>query len=240
MLFRTATRQVCRRLGYFATFMCRPALKGYYSSGWHLHQSLVDARTGENRFAPESADERLSPLGRSFLGGLLAHAAAATAFATPTVNGYRRFRPNSLAPDRAGWGYDHRGAMIRVLGGPGDPATRMENRGGEPAANPYLYMASQLVSGRDGIEAKRDPGPQDDEPYQADRAPLPASLPAALDALEKSALFRRELGDVFLDYFVKIKRNEAGRFLRYLEEQRIEDRPDEPTAWEQNEYFDFF
>ena len=89
---------------------------------------------------------------RGFLGGLLAHAAPATAFATPTVNGYRRFKPNSLAPDRAGWGYDHRGAMIRVLGGVGDPATRMENRGGEPAANPYLYMASQLVSGRDGIE----------------------------------------------------------------------------------------
>jgi glutamine synthetase len=101
-------------------------------------------------------------------------------------------------------------------------------------------MASQLVSGREGLEAKRDPGPPDDAPYQADRAPLPASLPAALDALERSALFRRELGDVFLDYFVKIKRNEAGRFLRYLEEARIEDRPDEPTAWEQNEYFDFF
>ena len=111
------------------------------------------------------------------------------------MNGYRRFRPNSLAPDRAGWGYDHRGAMIRVLGGAGDPATRMENRGGEPAANPYLYMASQLVAGRDGIEANRDPGPQDDEPYQADRPALPPSLPAALDALEKSALFRREFGD---------------------------------------------
>jgi glutamine synthetase len=240
LLFRTATRQVCRRLGHLATFMCRPALKGYYSSGWHLHQSLVDVQTGENRFAPARDGDRLSPLGRGFLGGLLAHAVAATAFATPTVNGYRRFKPNSLAPDRAGWGYDHRGAMIRVLGGVGDPATRMENRGGEPAANPYLYMASQLVSGRDGIEANRDPGPQDDEPYQADRPALPRSLPAALDALEKSALFRRELGATFVDYFLQLKRNEAGRFLRYLEEHRIEDRPDEPTAWEQNEYFDFF
>ncbi len=158
VLFRTATRQVCRRLGHLATFMCRPALKGYYSSGWHLHQSLVDAQTGENRFAPARDGDRLSPLGRAFLGGLLAHAAAATAFATPTVNGYRRFKPNSLAPDRAGWGYDHRGAMIRVLGGAGDPATRMENRGGEPAANPYLYMASQLVSGRDGDRGEPRPG----------------------------------------------------------------------------------
>ena len=97
VLFRTATRQICRRMGYFATFMCRPALKGYYSSGWHLHQSLVDG-SGRNLFMPERAGELLSPLGKNFLGGLLDKAAPGTVFATPTVNGYRRFRPNSLAP----------------------------------------------------------------------------------------------------------------------------------------------
>src|ERR671925_1860538 len=46
LLFRTATRQICRRLGYFATFMARPALKGYYASGWHLHQSLAEVASG--------------------------------------------------------------------------------------------------------------------------------------------------------------------------------------------------
>jgi glutamine synthetase len=240
VLFRTATKQICRRMGYFATFMCRPALKGYYSSGWHLHQSLVGAGKGENLFAPKREGERLSPLGQAFLGGLLKHAAPATAFATPTVNGYRRFRPNSLAPDRAGWGYDHRGAMIRVLGGMGDPGTRMENRVGEPAANPYLYLLSQVVSGLDGIDNALDPGPEDDAPYQAERAPLPKSLMEALDALERSALFRREVGDVFIDYFLRLKRNEAGRFLRHLEEHGLKQAPDDPTEWEQNEYFDFF
>ena len=64
LLFRTATRQVCRRLGYFATFMARPAFKGYYASGWHLHQSLVDASSGANLFMPEKPGELLSPLGR--------------------------------------------------------------------------------------------------------------------------------------------------------------------------------
>src|ERR1043166_7010804 len=53
LLFRTATRQICRRMGFLATFMCRPALKGFYSSGWHLHQSLVDAKDGRNLFMPE-------------------------------------------------------------------------------------------------------------------------------------------------------------------------------------------
>ena len=65
MLFRTATRQICRRMGYFATFMARPALKSYYSSGWHLHQSLVDGNSGRNLFMPEREGDCLSPLGRA-------------------------------------------------------------------------------------------------------------------------------------------------------------------------------
>jgi glutamine synthetase len=244
LLFRTATRQVCRRLGYFATFMSRPALKGYYASGWHLHQSLVAAPIGEskekNLFMPEKSSEILSPLGRSYLAGLLTYAAPSTVFATPTVNGYRRFRPNSLAPDRAGWAYDNRGAMIRVLGGPGDPATRLENRMGEPAANPYLFILSQIVAGFAGIEAELLPPAPDDAPYTAERPMLPKSLPEALDALDKEPLFRAALGDIFVDYFVKLKRTEADRYLRSLEETGASPQSEEPSAWEQNEYFDFF
>ena len=234
LLFRTATRQVCRRLGCFATFMARPALKGYYASGWHLHQSMVDD-AGKNAFA---APELLSPIGQSYLAGLLEHAVASTVFATPTVNGYRRFRPNSLAPDRATWGFDHRGAMVRVLGGRNDAGTRLENRVGEPAANPYLYIASQLVAGLDGIERRLQPGPRDDEPYAADRPLLPASLGEALAALDKSALFRHQLGDVFVDYYLKLKGSELGRYRKWLEDNRVAE--SEPTEWEQNEYFDFF
>jgi glutamine synthetase len=240
VLFRTATRQVCRRLGHFATFMARPALKGYYASGWHLHQSLVDAKTGANRFTPADNKEPFSELGKYYLGGLLSNAGPATVFASPTVNGYRRFKPNSLAPDRASWAYDHRGGMVRALGGTGDPATRFENRVGEPSANPYLFVASQIVCGMDGIERRLDPGPQDLDPYNAQRPMLPTTLVKALDALDQSALMRRMLGDVFVDYYLKLKRNEAGRFATFLQQQGIEDKPDESTAWEQNEYFDFF
>ena len=234
LLFRTATRQVCRRLGCFATFMARPALKGYYASGWHLHQSLIDG-DGRNLLA---GPELLSYLGQSYVAGLLEHAVASTVFATPTVNGYRRFKPNSLAPDRAGWGYDHRGAMVRVLGGRGDPATRLENRLGEPAANPYLYIASQLVAGLDGIERSLKLGPRDDEPYSAERPLLPTDLGQALEALEANALFRRQFGDVFVNYFLKLKRSEYGRYRQWLDAARVSE--DEPTQWEQDEYFDFF
>ena len=68
-----------------------------------------------------------------------------TTFATPTINGYRRFRPYSFAPDRVAWGVENRGALVRVQGGPGDSGTHLENRLGEPAANPYLYLAADIA-----------------------------------------------------------------------------------------------
>ncbi len=239
VLFRTATRQVARRLGYFATFMTRPAIPGYYSSGWHLHQSMVDSASGKNLFTSTGGSEILAPLGMNYLGGLMHSAVAATPFSTPTVNGYRRFRQFSLAPDRCTWSFDHRGVMLRVLGGPGSAAARIENRVGEPSANPYLFILSQLVSGMDGIDNKRDPGPSNDEPYSAERPLLPKSLSEALDALGKSDIIRNALGSVFTDYFLKLKRSEAGRFARWLEENQLP-YGDESTAWEQDEYFDFF
>ena len=240
ILFRSATRQICRRMGYFATFMPRPAIKGYYSSGWHLHQSLTDATGNKNLFMPDKAGEPLSTIGRQFLAGLLQHAHAGTVFTTPTINGYRRFRPNSLAPDRATWAYDHRGVMARVLGAPGDPATRIENRAGEPSANPYLFIAAQIVAGLDGIATKRDPGPQELNPYNSAHPLLPKSLEEALAALEGSALFRAQFGEIFIDYFLKIKRNELGRFDTWKKEHGSLHPADEPTEWEQMEYFDFF
>jgi glutamine synthetase len=243
VLFRTATRQVCRRLGYLASFMCRPALRGFFSSGWHLHQSLIDLPSGRNLFAAEPGTPpgaALSALGTAYLGGLLGHAAAATVFTTPTVNGYRRFRPNSLAPDRAGWGYDNRGAMIRVVGRGGDPATRLENRVGEPAANPYLYFASQVICGLDGIDRGADPGPPDDAPYAAPRPALPRDLGEALQLLERDTLMREAMGGTFIDYYLQLKRSEYGRFQRHIQDEQIAPDAEEITAWEQNEYFDFF
>jgi glutamine synthetase len=239
LVFRTATRQLCRRLGCLATFMTWPAIKGYYPSGWHLHQSLVEADSGRNVMMSDSHHEALSETGRHYLGGLLANAVEGTAFSTPTVNGYRRFRAYSLAPDRASWAVDHRGVMVRVLGGLDDPATRLENRVGEPMANPYHFIAQQIVAGLDGVDRRLDPGPQAIESYTADRPMLPKSLGAALDALERASLYRHALGDTFVDYYVKLKRTELGRFEAWLKERGIAP-GDEPTEWEHNEYFDFF
>ena len=229
LLFRSAVKQVCRRLGYHATFMCRPQLANVVSSGWHLHQSLRGVAGGANVFASDAADVLLSSPGQGYLGGLLAHAAAATAFSTPTINGYKRYRPLQNAPDRIAWAHDNRGVMVRVLGDPsfpgGDPATRLENRAGEPAANPYLYMTSQIVAGLDGIDRALDPGPSADQPYGSDAPALPRSLIEALTALRANTCFHDHFGGFFIDYFVHLKQAELDRFLS------------EVTDWEQREYF---
>ncbi len=137
--------------------------------------------------------EVLSPLGRAWLAGLLANAKAAAAFTTPTINGYKRYRAYALAPDRAIWGQDNRGVMVRVIGRPGDAATHLENRIGEPAANPYLYIASQIATGLDGVARKLAPPPSADTPYETDAEPMPKNLGEALDALRGNACLRDEL-----------------------------------------------
>src|SRR5207247_47224 len=123
-------------------------------------------------------------VGKAYLAGLLAHARASSALSTPTINGYKGYRPYSLAPDRVVWGKENRGAMLRVVGGPGDPGTRIENRIGEPAANPYLYFASQIYSGLDGIDRKLALPPCADTPYEAKADLLPRTLSEALVALK--------------------------------------------------------
>ena len=231
VLFRATVKQIARRNGYLASFMCRPALPNLASSGWHLHQSLIEKKTRANAFA---AADGLSAVGRQFLAGLVAHAGAGAAFTTPTINGYKRYRPYSLAPDRAVWGRDNRGVMVRVLGQPGDPSTHLENRVGEPAANPYLYMAAQIYAGLDGIARKLDPGPSADTPYEASAPPLPRNLGEAVAALRADACFRAGFGSGFVDYYAHIKEAELERFRK---EQG--DSP-EVTPWEQKEYLDLF
>lgn len=233
VLLRAAVRQIARRNGLHATFMARPNLAHSFSSGWHLHQSLVDPGTGHNRFAtPAGADPSdgpLSELGRHHLAGLLDNAAASCLLTTPTVTGYKRYRPESLAPFRAAWGTQHRGAMLRVVGGGADPGTRIENRVGDSAANPYLYVTSQILSGLAGIDAGLAPPPASDAPYEPAAGPrLPGNLGEAIEAFAASELYRATLGDRVVDYLAGIKRAEWNRFLATV------------TDWEQTEYLDLF
>ncbi|MBU4184366.1 MAG: glutamine synthetase family protein [Gammaproteobacteria bacterium] len=220
VLFRNGVRQALRRAGYHATFMCRPPFPHIMSSGWHLHQSLVDLATRRNACVRESpapgsgrADARhtLSDAGAHWLAGLLAHAEGMTALCTPTVNGFGRFRPNALAPQSVIWGQDNRGAMLRVVGGPGDHATRIENRIGEPAANPYLYMAAQIHAGLDGLTRGLEPPPACETPYAADHPKIPDTLGNALGCLRADTALIAGLGADVVHHFCRIKQQEIDR-----------------------------
>lgn len=229
VLFRSMTKQICAEQGLLASFMCRPNLPNAFSSGWHLHESLRLRDSGLNAFT--SNDEHsLSPVGRYFVAGLLEHASPMAVFAAPTINGYKRMRPYSFAPDRAVWADENRGVMVRVQGAPGEKGAHVENRLGEPAANPYLYLAANLAAGLDGIRKAEEPPPAvEADPYaEESAAKLPSNLWDAVDALEGSAFFRESFGDGYVDYFAMMKRNEIKRFF------------DAVTDWEMREYFEFF
>lgn len=236
VLFRNAVKMALRRAGYHASFVCRPPFPNVMASGWHLHQSLVAIESGANAFrrdkpaqasTPRQATHVLSEVGAQYLAGLLAHARGMAVFCTPTVNGFGRFRPNALAPQSVVWGRDNRGAMLRVIGECGDVATRIENRLGEPAANPYLYLASQIHAGLDGVERKLQAALATEAPYSPEHEQLPGDLGQALDALQADEALRSGFGAEFVDYYQRIKHHELTRYL---------DAPDK-DAFDRREYF---
>jgi glutamine synthetase len=239
VLFRNGVKQALRRAGYHASFVCRPPFAHVMASGWHLHHSLLapDASNAFMRDAPApvstaaDAAHSLSDLGAAWLAGLLAHARAISVFCTTTVNGYGRFKPNAMAPVGVLWGRDNRGAMLRVLGGAGDAGTRIENRAGEPMACPYLYLASQIHAGLDGIERGLVPPPASRAPYLEGAAEgstrLPASLGEALAALADDAVITRAFGAPLVHAYTAIKRSELARH------EAAADRDE----WQRREYF---
>ena len=202
VLFRSAMKQVARRHGHLVSFMCRPRLPNTFASGWHLHQSLLDRKSGKNLFVSNDKTELLSPLGRHYLAGLLAHARAAAAFTTPTVNGYKRYHGvNSMAPIQAIWA---QGQSRRD-----DPRAGRAGRSVDASGEPRRRAARQSVS----LHGVADPrGPRRHRAQAHARAVRRFTLrdfapsrcrsrsPRRWPRSNDSACFRAGFGDVFVDY----------------------------------------
>jgi glutamine synthetase len=222
-------KDVASRHGLLATFMGQ--ISDDEGSGFHLHVSLADS-AGENAFAAPDGEHGISDVARRFAAGILAHMPALTAFLNPTVNAYRRFVVESLAPTHVNWGLENRLALLRIPDERGD-STRIEVRSGDGTANPYLVIAAMLNAGRDGIERELDlPGPPvEGNPYENDEAalgqPLPNSLDQTLAALEADSWLRDAMGPELVDTFVLIKRYELDRWNAELAKV---------TEWERREY----
>jgi glutamine synthetase len=224
-LLKLAVKEIASMHGLTATFMGR-CVDGGGTSGYHIHVSLWDEER-HNLMEDASDPHGVSALARAFVGGQLAHGRGMTAVLAPTVNAYKRFRAKELAPYWIDWALDNRSAYVRVPGDRGR-STRVECRGADGAANPYLAAALVIFAGLDGIERELDPGPPTAGAYEpvGEREMIPFSLEEALDALEADAFLRGKLGDQFLQAFTTIKRNEARRFSLAV------------TDWELREYAD--
>lgn len=224
VMFRTMVKEVCQAQGLHASFMAKPRLPNAAANGWHMHQSLISLKTGENVFVPDATGD-LTTEASGWIAGLLNNAAALCLLTNPTVNSYKRFAPYQLAPNRILWGRDNRGAMIRALMSPGDPASRIENRVADSTANPYFAFAGQIYAGLSGLsDGCKAPEPTE-TPYSETAQTLPNSLAEAVEQFETSGLVRHSLGAEFQNYLATIKRAEWQRYLMTISE------------WEHQEYF---
>ncbi|MFE8015205.1 glutamine synthetase family protein [Streptomyces antibioticus] len=221
--FKAAIKELARREGRLATFMAKP-FNDAGGSGFHLHLSGTDP-DGRNVFADPAAPHGLSATARHAVAGVLAHAPALAALANPTVNSYKRFGPDTLAPWLVDWGLDNRSAMVRIPPERGAGA-RLELRLGDAGANPYLLTAGTVAAALLGVLAGEEP-PAPLEGYGYDpsaAALLPAGLSAALDAFEADTALTGLLGKDFATAYLSYKRDEVERFRRHV------------TDWEFTEY----
>jgi glutamine synthetase len=117
--------------------------------------------------------------------------------------------------------------MLRVVGSAGDPATRIENRLGEPAANPYLCMAGQIHAGLDGLARGLNPATGTEAPYAEGSERIPTHLGDALAALRADTVLCEALGAPVVNHFCRIKQQELERHTA----------AEDKTDFERREYF---
>jgi glutamine synthetase len=206
--FRITVKEVARELGHYATFMPQP-LEGQPGSGMHLHLSLFDG-DGTNTFHAPDAGEPLSPTGRAFLAGVLAHGREICAVTNQWVNSYKRLATGLEAPAHVAWTRHGRSGLVRVPSRrpEKETAARIELRSPDPACNPYLTFALTLAAGLRGIERGYELEPETIEEENDGAPPLPQDLREATDLFEASELARETLGERLCEWYVRNKRRE--------------------------------
>jgi glutamine synthetase len=218
LTLKEAVRALAREAGWIATFMPKP-YAAWAGNGLHLHLSLWDLDGKQDLSKGEADDEPLSPVGRRFLAGLLAHARALTGIGAPTVNSYKRLLPGSWAPAHVCWGVGNRATLVRIpaLGS----RRHLEFRSGDNAINPFVYLTAVLAAGLEGVRQQLvPPAPidydvghlSDEEAAARGIARLPSNLPDALAALEADEVIAAALGPIIFPEFLKVKRTELAAY----------------------------
>ncbi len=220
-------KNVCKDIGHLEdlliTFMGRPR-NDIGGSGFHMHFSMNDA-DGNNIFDDPDGELGMSDVMRQFIGGVMSHAKASTAFLAPTINSYKRFQLDSFAPYFIGWGLDNRTVYLRVPSERG-AATRVEVRAGCASANPYLAIAAMLAAGMDGIKRALDPGsPFDGDLYRESAENfevVPLSLFRALRELEADPTLCASMGEAIVQNFKALKETEIELYRSWVSDWEFE------------------
>ena len=228
MTFKLAVKTLAQKNGLHATFMPKP-VHGAAGSGMHVNMSLF--RDGQNAFFDGADPRGLSPLAYQFIAGLLEHVQGFCAVTNPLVNSYKRLVPGYEAPCHLAWSTGNRSALIRIPT-PRGAGTRVELRSPDPSCNPYLAFAVCLAAGLDGIQRRLTPPAESNENLYAIAADLeaqgvrrlPASLEAAIHALEADSVVTAALGEHVTNQYVTGK-------LREWEQYRAQ-----VTQWELDQY----
>ena len=235
MLYKYVVKNVGRRHRKTVTFMPKPIFQDN-GSGMHVHQSLW--KDEEPLFWDELGYAQLSDTARHYIGGLLAHAPALLALCAPTTNSYKRLVPGYEAPVNLVYSQRNRSAAVRIpLYSKTPKSKRIEFRCPDAACNPFLAFSALLMAGLDGIKNKTEPpDPVDKDLYElppeelSEVPQVPASLDAALDALETDHEFLLE-GGVFTDDVIS-------HWIDYKRVHEVDELRLRPHPWEFYLYYD--
>jgi len=219
---REIVREVARWHELRATFvpLLDPAGAG---NGVHIHLALCGAQDRPVLYEAE-APAHMSELGMSFAAGILRHAGALTALSAPSPVSGARLEPHRWSAGAVCLGERNREALLRIpplveLGG-ADPAAqlRLEYRGADASANPYLALGAILRAGIEGMRAALPPPPiLEGDPAKLDQqeaarfgvGALPTSLEQSLRALAEDETVRAWIDPQLYDAYLGIKREEV-------------------------------
>ena len=227
MTFKLAVKTIAKRHGLFASFMPKPKY-GINGSGMHVNMSLC--KDGKNIFADPDGELGLSKEAYWFIGGLMKHVKGMSAITNPLVNSYKRLVPGYEAPIHIAWSVTNRSPLIRIPANRGT-GTRVELRSPDPAANPYLVLATCLEAGLDGIRNQIMPPPAVTENVFEMRMSqkeklgidsLPGNLQEALDELEKDDFIKEVLGKHITENYLEAKRAEWDDYCEQVTNWEIE------------------
>ncbi len=228
MTFKLVVKTIAKRHGLFASFMPKPVY-GVCGSGLHINMSLC--KDGVNIFNDHNAPNGVSKEAYQFIAGLMKHMKGMTLVANPIVNSYKRLIPGYEAPVYVTWSEGNRSPLIRI------PSTRgtnmrIELRSPDPAANPYLLLASCLAAGLDGIKNEL-PITESVEGniYEMSKQELeergieaiPSNLSKACHYFEDDAFMKQVLGEHVHAKYLDAKRKEWNRFREQVTEWEIDE-----------------